>query len=120
MISVEGEFVQKVLEIPVLIKLTSNYGSGFYGVIGPSVVLLQRDFEIEERAEGSTYKTSIAPDNYIVYSIVAGLGYDIPLASGLINLEVKYAKNLTLAFDEDSRPFNVNGLKFTFRYGFKL
>ena len=116
----EGSYSINAIEIPLLLKIAAQPVGGFYGLAGPTIILLTGDLEFEESGGGVTVKGSDTPDNPIVLGLTAGVGYGFIINQGVLSLEARYGRNLTDAFDADKDPFDVNGFKLLLGYGFVL
>lgn len=119
-ITYEGTYYINVVEIPLLLKIGSGSGGGFYGIVGPTVNLLFGDLEFEESGGGVSVSGSTTPDNTIVLGVTAGAGYAVEMSNGVLSFEARYGRNLTDAFDAENDPFDINGLKLLAGYGFRL
>ena len=119
-IDVEGKYSINAIEVPVLLKIAARPVGGFYGLAGPTIVLLPGDLEFEESGGGVTVEGSQTPDNPIVLGLTAGVGYGFIMNQGVLSLEARYGRNLTDAFDADKDPFDVNSFKLLLGYGFVL
>ena len=119
-ITFEGKYYINAIEIPVLLKIAAQPVGGFYGLVGPTIQLLQGDLQFEESGGGYSVSGSAAPDNSLVFGAMGGVGYGIEMQQGVLILEARYGFNLTDAFDAENDPFDINALKLLVGYGFRV
>ncbi len=119
--TVNSEFRQEVVEIPLMLKIAYSPFNGAYALIGASLQLPQSDLEIKHSVGGTSSEESIVTDNTMVYNVLGGLGYDLPFAKGgVLKLEGRYCRNLTYASDSKLYQFDVNALQLLIGYGFNI
>jgi opacity protein-like surface antigen len=116
----DGEYWQRAVQLPLLLKLAAGRSGGIYAVVGPTVSFLVGDFEFEESGGGISVSESVKPDNTTVLGFLAGAGYEVPLGDGELIFELRYGRNLTDAFDEDKNPFDSNTFQTLIGYGFHV
>jgi hypothetical protein len=116
--TVDGTYRQDAFQIPVLVKLSTGRRSGVFLTAGPAFNFLVGDLELEERGLGSTYEVSSEPDNRTVVGLLIGAGGDIEAGPGKVQLELRYARNLTDAFEVN--PYDINSFRLVLGYGFFL
>ena len=114
----DGQYWQRAVQLPLLLKLAAGRSGGIYAVVGPTVSFLIGDFEFEESGGGISVSDSVKPDNPAVLGVLAGVGYEVPLGDGELSFELRYGRNLTDAFDED--PFDINTFQGLVGYGFHV
>ncbi|MFO7781636.1 MAG: porin family protein [Spirochaetia bacterium] len=114
----DGQYWQRAVQLPLLLKLAAGRSGGIYAVVGPTVSFLIGDFEFEESGGGISVSDSVKPDNPAVLGFLAGAGYEVPLGDGELSFELRYGRNLTDAFEEDA--FDTNTFQGLIGYGFHV
>ena len=118
------EFRQNVIEMPILLKLTtSNYFSeGMYCVLGPVIQYLFRGYEIKLVKSGETIDDQLYfRDRKFVLGILGGIGYEWPNRNGLFKIDITYGRNLTKPLNDTNYPFEViNNVQVNCYYGSRL
>lgn len=114
----EGEYLQKSLQVPLLLKVAAQNTGGPYAIAGPTLQLLIGDTEAKESGGGVSVEGATEPDNTLIIGGLAGVGYGLSLDSGILSFEARIATNLTDAYDVD--PFNINTFQIVVGYGFEL
>jgi hypothetical protein len=117
-IGVDGQYWQKAVQLPLLLKLAASRSGGIYAFVGPTVSFLLGDYEFEESGGGLTVTDSTTADNTTVFGFLAGAGYEVLIGPGELSFELRYGRNLTDAFDED--PFDTNTFHGLIGYGFHV
>lgn len=111
----EGSFTQDVLQLPVLLKLSTGRRTGVFLSFGPAFNFLLGDFEFEESGAGVSVSDSVEPDNTTVVAFLIGAGVDVEEGPGKLTVEARYGRNLTDAFDVD--PLDTNAFQAFVGYG---
>jgi hypothetical protein len=105
------------IDIPLLIKPKFKLGNGdLYGLFGPVILIPVGDIHITNKVEGNTSEDDVAPhyDNGATAGIGVGIGYDITLGPGKLELGILYTAYLSRLYDHYDRFNN----KFVFSVGY--
>lgn len=111
----DGQYRQQALQLPLMLKIAESRTGGVYAVVGPVASVLVGNMTVEESEGGITVSDTVAPDNPVVFGVIAGTGYEVDLGSGELSFEFRYSRNLTDAFDDD--PFDINSFQGLIGYG---
>ncbi|MFH1039258.1 MAG: outer membrane beta-barrel protein [PVC group bacterium] len=98
------------LELPVLAKYVFPVGWSVkpHVFAGPSVgIKIGDDLKARYQGQSTAIPESVADLSDFEFGLVAGGGFDIPLDSGLINLDIRYCTSVTGAFGSGDEKNSV-------------
>lgn len=118
------ELRQYVVEMPVMLKLSSSkhFKGGIYGIFGPIVQYLFRDYEIKYTSSGRNIANGLfPPENLFALGIFGGVGYEYPGRNGIFKTELGYGRNITKPSTNIDYPYEIiNSIVVNFYYGSRL
>jgi len=115
---VEGVVSANIIEVPILHKFRFSLGPGrLYLVAGPEIIFILGD--VKTKTEGdSLAEIEEAPDNFFLYGIVGGIGYELPLGPGYMSFAIRIGQSLT-EYEEDFDGYFTTSYIYV-GYGFNL
>ncbi|MCL2481490.1 MAG: PorT family protein [Spirochaetaceae bacterium] len=113
---VKSTLTAKIFEIPVLAKFSFN---NFSVYLGPAVQILLGDLNAKMTYKGDeVFSIDGEPDNRVMFSGVAGIGYAVPMGNGSLSFDLRYRRQITELTEKDDSRFNT--VSFRVGYGIGL
>jgi hypothetical protein len=111
---IDGVVSANIIEVPILHKFRFSLGPGnLYLVAGPEIIFILGDVKTDKPVE-----TEEAPDNFLVYGIVGGIGYELPLGPGYMSFALRIGRTLDEYMKDFYGFFTTNYIYVG--YGFNL
>ncbi len=113
--AITGEINVTVLELPILLKPRFILGGGvMYFLLGPEITVVLGLVRERVVMDDDVTASAMVPDNDMIISLVAGLGYAYPIGPGLAVAEVRYHRSMTKIWDDVD--YTLNAIQILFGY----
>jgi hypothetical protein len=111
----EGTQIAHVLEIPVFLRAQMPVKPGaLYAFAGPDVIFFLSDIKIRQDTEQTTSK----PDYPVLLGLSVGLGYELPVGSGIMSFDLRGTTTVTEIYKKYVSNFTT--MYFLVGYGWQL
>jgi len=105
---VTGRQIAHVLEVPILLRAQMPLASGtLFGFAGPNVIFFLSDIITRQESDSDSDVSTQAPASPAVLGLSVGLGYEFPIGSALLSIDLRATATVAEIFRQSDYRLNA-------------